>query len=218
MTRAEQARPERDFDFSGGVVCLDLANTLEHRGGERPRELLRGYDDLVAWSLAAGTVDAATAAELRRAARDRPRVASRVVRDALTLREAIYAVFAAAAAGNAPSATDLDPLNAALSGSLARLRVGFEGAGVGCWRWSAGSEDLDRVLWPVARSAAELLTSSELLRVRECGSPTCAWLFLDRSRNASRRWCDMKTCGNRDKARRHYARRRSVRDPRDGRR
>jgi predicted RNA-binding Zn ribbon-like protein len=62
------------------------------------------------------------------------------------------------------------------------------------------------VLWPVARSASELLTSDDLAYVRGCASETCAWLFLDKTKNHGRRWCEMKTCGNRDKARRYYQR------------
>ena len=65
---------------------------------------------------------------------------------------------------------------------------------------------LDRPLWPVLRSAAALLTSDDIARIRECAAERCAWLFIDHSRNRSRRWCDMRDCGNRAKARRHYAR------------
>src|SRR5207302_22567 len=73
-------------------------------------------------------------------------------------------------------------------------------------RIAAEEETLDRMLWPVIRSAADLLVSGEAQRVRRCASETCDWLFLDTSRNHSRRWCDMSGCGNRAKARRHYAR------------
>ena len=75
------------------------------------------------------------------------------------------------------------------------------------WEWqSSGSDFLDRILWPIAESAAELLTSEARTAIRECEAPDCEWLFLDHSRNRSRRWCDMKSCGNRQKARRHYQR------------
>ena len=75
------------------------------------------------------------------------------------------------------------------------------------WEWESYSKNrLDSILWPIAQSATELLTSSQLRTVRMCEAPTCAWLFLDQSRNRSRRWCDMKVCGNRQKARRHYQR------------
>ena len=79
----------------------------------------------------------------------------------------------------------------------------------GGFAWAAGAPGtpLRRPLWPVLWSAADLLTSDRLARVRSCGDPRCGWLFLDTSRNRSRRWCDMADCGNRAKARRHYARR-----------
>jgi predicted RNA-binding Zn ribbon-like protein len=73
------------------------------------------------------------------------------------------------------------------------------------WEWLV-DDDLVRVLWPVARSAAVLLVSEQLSRVRICDADTCRWLFLDTSKSGRRRWCDMKVCGNRAKARRHYAR------------
>ncbi len=74
------------------------------------------------------------------------------------------------------------------------------------WDWVGSPVPVERLLWSVARSAGELLTASELDRIRECASDRCSWLFLDCSRSRRRRWCDMKTCGNRAKARRHYQR------------
>lgn len=81
------------------------------------------------------------------------------------------------------------------------------------WRWEGNAEALDQMLVPIARSAAELLTSPEVDRVRECSSDTCGWLFLDVSKNRSRRWCDMKTCGNLQKVRRHRNKQRRRRCP-----
>ena len=82
-----------------------------------------------------------------------------------------------------------------------------EGGACFSWTWDCNEEALDGVLWPVVRSAAELLTSEEAKLVRECASDTCTWLFVDRSRTHRRKWCDMAVCGNRAKARRHYQRR-----------
>ena len=79
------------------------------------------------------------------------------------------------------------------------------------WEWAKYDQDLDRPLWPVARTAADLLTSGRLDRVRECpGADGCGWLFYDTSKNGSRRWCSMEGCGNVAKARRLYARRRAA--------
>jgi len=74
------------------------------------------------------------------------------------------------------------------------------------WSWDADTPELDRPLWPIVRSAAELLTSPERELVKRCASDTCLWLFLDRTKNHARRWCDMKVCGNRAKVRRHRRR------------
>ena len=72
------------------------------------------------------------------------------------------------------------------------------------WSWAGDCSCPERPLWQIAHAAADLLASDRLNRVRLCGSGTCEWVFLDESRNRSRRWCDMSTCGNREKARRHY--------------
>jgi predicted RNA-binding Zn ribbon-like protein len=93
---------------------------------------------------------------------------------------------------------------------MRQLEIRKEEAGFG-WAWGGPAQALDRPLWPIARSAAELLTSDDLGCIRECASETCSWLFMDCSRNQRRRWCDMSTCGNRAKARRHYRRRQKAR-------
>jgi predicted RNA-binding Zn ribbon-like protein len=103
-------------------------------------------------------------------------------------------------------------MNAALPEALPRcIGTGPDGF---AWRFAHDERDLAPLLAPVVRAAAELLTSDELVRIRECGSDTCFWLFLDRSKNGTRRWGDMKVCGNRAKARRHYQREKRAARPR----
>ncbi|MGH7393999.1 MAG: CGNR zinc finger domain-containing protein [Candidatus Methylomirabilales bacterium] len=198
------------FDLSGGRVCLDFTNTLSKRLTSHPRELLVSYGDLVAWSRQAGVVTGLEAQGLIRKARRRPVDAAAVLDRAIALREAIYRVFSAVAAERPARGGDLATLNAALAEALPLLGIAPEGDGFG-WAWTGDGQRLDRMLWPVTRSAADLLTSPELAAVRECEAESCAWLFMDRSRNRSRRWCDMKACGNRAKARRHYERKRKDR-------
>jgi predicted RNA-binding Zn ribbon-like protein len=127
------------------------------------------------------------------------------------VREAIYGVFSAAIAGKPQDEGALSALNRELSGALSRLRVVPAEGGSYIWAWDRGGEEgggppLERPLWPVARSAAELLTSSKLGRVKVCAGVGCGWMFLDESRNASRRWCDSRDCGNRERVRKHLAR------------
>jgi predicted RNA-binding Zn ribbon-like protein len=123
------------------------------------------------------------------------------------LRDAIFRIFAASALERAPERDHLMTLNSVLAEALKHARVVRSPEGF-VWSW-AEEDSLDQLLWPVARSAADLLTSDELTRTRECGGPACTWLFMDTSKNRSRRWCAMKGCGNRAKSRRHYERKRS---------
>ncbi len=195
------------FELSGGAACLDFVNTVEGRPGASPRERLASYADLLDWARQAGLLGEGQARALASEARGHPRRAEAALARGRALREALFGVFSAAAGGRDPAAADLGTLNEALSRALARRRLRVEGACV-AWAWDEGAPALDRPLWPVAVAAAELLVSPALERVRECAAGGCAWLFLDHSRNRSRRWCDMAVCGNRDKARRHRARRR----------
>ncbi|MBI1881537.1 MAG: ABATE domain-containing protein [Chloroflexi bacterium] len=198
-----------DPNLSGGRDCLNFANTVGGRRPDRPREYLHTYSDLVAWSRHAGILTDTAARRLVDEAERRPAEATQVLARALGLREAIYRIFSAIAAGGAPIVADLAILNDALPEALARLQVTPAEDGF-TWNWRADEAALDSMLWPVVCSAGELLTSTELARVRECDGETCSWLFLDTSKNRSRRWCDMRDCGNRAKARRHYSRKRLV--------
>ena len=193
------------FELSAGHLSLDFANTIDGRRRAHPRELLTDYGRLLAWGRQAGVLSREQVLLCGRAAARSPRVAAGALRRARALREALFALFSANAHGRAVPPAALAALNAALPRSLSPLRLVRAGRRFD-WVRGDGTPDLDGVLHVVAHAAADLLTSGPLDRVRECASPTCAWLFLDQSRNATRRWCDMSVCGNRAKARRHYRR------------
>jgi predicted RNA-binding Zn ribbon-like protein len=201
---------EHNFEFDAGRLCLDFANTLGDRPDESPHEEdLHTYADLVAWSEAAGILSTDDAAEMEREAARRPADAERAFAAVIALREAIYRLFSAIAARAEPPVDDLDAVNRAIAtatahGHLAPVHGHFH------WQWEHDASVLDSMIWPVAWSVAELLLSEELHRVHECAGPDCGWLFMDTSKNGSRRWCSMETCGNRAKARRHRARLRAV--------
>ncbi len=192
------------WDLSGGALCLDFANTL----GDRPRganEHLHGPDDLLDWARAAGVVDGAAAEELGEALRAEPERARRFFLRARGVRERLWRIFAAIAAGERPDPADLDAFNRDLARALAHARIESADRGF-AWSWQEAAGRPDRLLWPVLRSAAALLTGEAGPRVKQCASETCSWLFVDASPGGRRRWCDMKSCGNRAKARRHYRR------------
>lgn len=197
------------FELSGGSLCLDFANTL----GDRPRstnEHLRTYGDFLRFSRQTESVPNEDLDELERLYSDCSDCADAVFARILEVREAIYRIFSAKVAGEAPVDRDIEILNTALKKAMRQTEIrcsdgDFE------WHWGGPAQALDRPLWPIVRSAAELLTSDEIPHLRECDSDTCSWLFVDRSRTRRRRWCDMSTCGNRAKARRHYQKRKQSR-------
>jgi len=196
------------FDFSGGALCLDFANTL----GDRPRnaeEHLHDWSDLIAWGEQAGVVSAPQAVALRVAGARNARESSKALASAIAFREAVFRIFAGLAAGRQASAADLDVLNTQLAAAMPHARIRTRD-GAFLWDWAEGKPSLERLLWPVARSAADVLVSPEHVRLRECASHVCSWLFVDHSPTQRRRWCSMKTCGNRAKARAFYARQRET--------
>lgn len=195
------------FELSGGALCLDFINTLDERPTAQPKELLTSYADLLSWARQAGAATRSQREALEKDAAGRPREALAALERARSVRENLFTLFSNAAAGRRLSGKRLRSLDEPLAAALARQRLAPGTKGGAEWTWSE-SRDLDRVVWPVLRSAADLLTSGDLARVRECAADSCAWLFVDRSKNRSRRWCDMAVCGNRDKVRRHRRRQR----------
>ncbi len=199
-----------DFDFDAGRLCLDFANTLGDRPTPQPHEEdVHSYSDLVAWSEAAGIIAGDDAVALRREASRCPSDAETAFACAIALREAIYRVFSALAADMAPPMDNLAMVNAALAAAMSHARLVPVGEHFH-WDWERDPSALDQMLRPVVWSAAELLTAEELHRVHECAGHDCSWLFLDMSKNGSRRWCSMETCGNRAKARRHRERQQAI--------
>jgi predicted RNA-binding Zn ribbon-like protein len=198
---------DREFQLVAGNLCLDFINTLDERGyPEREEELLTCYADLLAFLRQSQALPGNILRQLANRTGDAPRALHR----ARELRETLYRVFAAIVEGRHPALEDLDQISGEWRRVSRHFRLrpkenGFE------WHWADRDEETaaDRALWPIARSAVELLTSLHLEQVRMCEADTCRWLFLDTSRNHSRRWCDMKVCGNRTKVRRFYQRQRA---------
>jgi predicted RNA-binding Zn ribbon-like protein len=195
----------------GGVVCLDFANTLDGRATARPQEFLPAYDDLVEWATFAGLVDGHTAAALTGGP---AAAADAALRTAIDLREAIFHVFTAIGRGTpeAVPAAALGVVQDRYADAMAAARLVSVGVGFD-WRFSGDAPG--RVWWPVALSAARLLTEGPLDRVKVCASGTgCLGLFLDTSKNRSRRWCTMEGCGVDAKVERQARRRRGARPTR----
>jgi predicted RNA-binding Zn ribbon-like protein len=167
-------------------LCLDFVNTISWRTSATPTEGFADFATLLKWCVRVGVLTESQAAALLE--RDG------VLKGAIELREAGRRLLLGG------GGQDADVLNRYLErGSLRVHRAGESWS----WGWS-GPTSAEDMLWPVAYSFASLLTSGLLERIHECEGEGCGWLFLDQSRNRSRKWCDMSDCGNRAKARRHY--------------
>ena len=197
-------RDAKHHRLIGGALCLDFANTLVGHGAIPKHEYLMDYGDLVLWSQHTHLLTPPEAKSLIREAPRHPSKSLAAFKKALILRELIYRIFSAVAHNTHPKQPDLNQLNTARLESLqhsfivqAKQRFSLE-----CTDPMA----LDRMLWPIAISATELLTSIKFNHVKQCAGEGCDWLFLDTSRNHLRRWCTMDECGNRAKMRRRYER------------
>ncbi len=192
------------FQLFAHHVALDFVNTLDDRYAPTgPAELLTSYERLLAFCEQAGLLNSLETRRLKRSAGESNTQA--VLERAKRLREALFAIFTAASQGAPPPDSALDILNQLLVEThCARVIVSDPPRYI----WQTEGSDLEPTtpLGRIADAAAALLTSADVNHIKECGSATCRWLFLDRSRNHSRRWCDMKTCGNRTKASRFHAR------------
>jgi len=181
-------------------LCLDFADTVDWRTSNHSKDTLESYSDLLEWSVRKGVLDQKQAEAL---AKSRARE-EQVLKDARRLREAIYRMFSAIAHERRADSADLGILNEFLARGLARAKIGEAGETYG-WEWRDEASS-DMMLFPVANSAAVLLTSEDLGRVRECANEEegCGSLFLDCSKSQSRRWCSMESCGNRMKFKTYY--------------
>jgi predicted RNA-binding Zn ribbon-like protein len=203
---------ENTLYLESGWLCLDYANTVDWHASDQPIEHLNNYADLVEWACAVGLIGEAEAQRWLAEGSRRPGEAAETLNRAIRLREALYRSFTALTTGGQLAAADLSIINHALADALSHLRLTAQPDGI-AWEWEEPDAALEWILWPVSHSAADLLTSSpDLERVGVCEDEDgCGWLFLDTSKNHSRRYCGT-SCANRAKSRRHYARKKQQSD------
>jgi predicted RNA-binding Zn ribbon-like protein len=209
-SKSEAAPPV--FDLSGGHPALDLVNTLDDRFAEAgPVELLTDYGGLLRFAQQTELLQPGQVRLLTKSVR--PQAAAGALRSARELREALAAAFYGSLERRPPPDPDVRTLerhflaaqqHRQLQWREAAARNGQAGM---AWRWGRFEKEAELPVWILAQQAAQLVLSDSMQRVRACGADTCRWLFLDTSKNHTRRWCNMRICGNRVKARRFQARR-----------
>ena len=185
-------------------MCLGFANTLAYRGSS-PSESLHTFADLVKWCADVGVTPSHLVQYLREWSERHPKRVTDIFVAAIALREVVYRIFHAVASGTHPDDVDLELLNRALGAAPLRTILTREADHFG-WQVEESKPSATSILAPVLWSAADLLVGPQLTKLRECSNDKCLWLFLDDSKNGTRRWCSMQACGNRAKAHRHYLR------------
>ncbi len=185
----------------GGILCLDFINTAsDHTGPAGKDDLSPGYATIVDWFWQAGVLTEDDTTRLLRAASKEPRDAAAVRKRAVALREALYDLVVALTTGREVSAASLDLFNQEHGAALRHGHFAVNGTFL-AWEWPGGSQ-LERVLWPVCESAADLLGGERLRKMKQCEAPGCQAFFLDGSKNDSRRFCSAAACGTADRVRR----------------
>jgi predicted RNA-binding Zn ribbon-like protein len=200
------------FDLSGEHPALDLVNTLDHRfGDEGPVELLPDYGALLAFTQQTELLEPGQVRLLRKSVKSQ--AAARALRSVRELRESLASAFYEIVAGRPPPAADIRTLERHFLASQRHRELRWQEAAARngqpaiAWQWGRFEREAELPVWILAERAGQLMLSDAMQRVRACGADTCRWLFLDTSKNHTRRWCEMKVCGNRMKARRFQARR-----------
>jgi predicted RNA-binding Zn ribbon-like protein len=200
----EFTRTLETLELVGGALCLDFVNTINSRIHPE-HDYLMQYPDVVGWANKVGILSLSQASQLKKQAEKNAEVAESALLAARTLRDLVHRLFSKAAKGSEPDKKDMEIFIVFYGESISRSK--FIKKGVHYSNTWKVDEALDAFLWPVIHSAGELLVSEELAHVKEC--PGCGWLFLDTSKNQSRRWCSMNTCGVRDKMRRYHKRKKA---------
>ncbi len=201
--------PEKPLmEFVGNNPVLDFHNTLAWPTREGVNDRIRNFDDLAQWSRTSGIITKEEAARLLRRVGKHPKRGVKAVAEARRLRWLLHNALGALAAGERIAVADLDELNYALKRAFKSLQLSASPSGM-IWV-SDPTAGPAMIVHRLAWETAQLLTSPNLARLRSCANRECGWLFLDTSKNHSRRWCSMGDCGSRAKARRYYRRKKSV--------
>jgi predicted RNA-binding Zn ribbon-like protein len=204
----ELPQPDANWRLVGERSCLDFVNTVGGRvsppdGAEGSRDFadhvlredIPDYEALLRWSVFASLLEPSEADRLRGESRRSAPAAKRVLRRALRLREALYRIGKALVEDWSPPGDDLQILDQEVREARQRQRLVAKGRRLEA-EWILDTPRLDRMLWPIALSAATVFGSDDVNRLKQCGGPRCGWLFVDTTRNHSRQWCEMANCGN----------------------
>jgi len=201
------AKDLEQIETVGGHPAVDFVNTVHDWTSAAPPDYLHDFEDFLRWNEMTGLL-------WRRAVTHflgRPRAEQvSAFAEVLALRATLYKLFAALAAGDRLFQERLDHLNAVIRRTVQWRCLAADTADDCrslCCLWDFHAAPAAAALGPVAWKAAELMELGPTDRLKRCPGEDCGWLFIDTSKNRSRTWCSMRTCGNTAKVRRFRERR-----------
>lgn len=206
-----QEKNIESLSLAGGQLCLDFINTVHDRTVDDVRDYLNSYADVLLWCRKTGALSPGEIEELNEMPSSATKGADAALDRVKEGREILYLIFRSVVRKEQISDAAA-AFNRLLRHAMAHEELKFDGGHEPLPGWQGGPNP-DKPLFAVVRSARDLLLSGELHRVKECKA--CGWLFFDKSKNNSRRWCDMQTCGSAVKARRYYRRKKLRNDQQD---
>ena len=190
------------FDLDGNNLALDFVNTVEYRGTEKEIEWLTSYLDALCWAERVEIFSPEETAILSKKARNHD--SHRWYKQVRSSRETLHSIFSRIIDKEIDDCDKgIRDFNDLYQTVHRRIKVSSDLQEIS-WNFPELEASPLGFLQPVIHTAAELLVSGNLGRLKRCSDPTCGWLYYDTSKNNSRRWCSMKTCGNRAKVNRFY--------------
>lgn len=202
----EQERSIHTLTLDGGCLCLDFINTVHSRTVAEPFEYLSGYGELLDWSVKVEILTLSERKELESISGENREKANKVLADLIDTREFLYALFFPMAQNKIPDDSIQGQFNKLLTETMSQVELYVSDNLEARQHWK-NKADLKFPLYPVIKSAYDLLNANTPERIKECDA--CGWLFLDKSKNKSRKWCSMESCGSNVKAKRYYHRKKA---------
>jgi len=193
----------RPLEIVAGHLALDFANTVDDPYGPGRVDYLASYPLTLTWSSRVGLLSGDRAERLDEVASQRPEAAAAALASIHQLRGIVESTFTDLITEPESAERHWAALRPYVVEATSRVELGQSATAYEV-TWP-DTDEVDTILWPLAYSALDLLRSPELRRLKRCAA--CPWLFLDRSKNGSRRWCTMSICGTDEKIRRYVSRR-----------
>jgi predicted RNA-binding Zn ribbon-like protein len=192
-----------NLPLDGGLLCLNFVNTVQTRKKPVYHEYLPNYDAFLQWCLKVKIATPQEVETYEKIVRETPASAITAYHHIANARNVLYQFFSARADARPIENETLDSFNQLLSEAL--KNIGFQNSKDGPKQvWLNPENNIVAPLWKVMKSAYDILSVPEAKYVKECSA--CGWLFLDKSRTHTRRWCNPLECGSVDKATRYYHR------------